>query len=118
MLSGHDLLSVASQRKQELMQILAQCHLSPDMYPLIPGHAMRIVEGIGDYTFTSPYDFDGSFSSHKQMRKMLKEELAVPERALQQQGPAPGPAGPCQWPGQSKSCQWPLIPASGSDHGP
>jgi hypothetical protein len=75
MLSGHDLLSVASQRKQELMQILAQCHLSPDMYPLIPGHAMQIVEGIGDYTFTSPYDFDGSFSSHKQMRKMLKEEL-------------------------------------------
>ena len=75
MLSGHDLLSVASQRRQELMQILAQCHLSKDMYPLIPGHAIQIVENLGDYTFTSPYDFDGSFSSHKQIRKMLKEEL-------------------------------------------
>ena len=75
MLSGHNLLSVALQRKQELEQILAQCQLNTDMYPLIPGHAMQIVESIGDYTFTNIYGFDGSFSSHKHIRKTLKEEL-------------------------------------------
>jgi hypothetical protein len=72
---GPNLLTVASNRKAELQQILEQCQLNPNMYPLIPGHILPIAERLSGHTFISPFDMDGSLNSLKHLRKFIRDEL-------------------------------------------
>jgi hypothetical protein len=72
---GPNLLTVASNRKAELQQIVEQCQLNPNMYPLIPGHILPIAERLSGHTFISPFDMDGYLNSLKHLRKFIRDEL-------------------------------------------